>query len=83
MAAPLYRVAAIGCVAVEPAEIEFIERTLHGRLRHASFRRLPPRSGGPWLPVRCWTDLLNTPLFSAASCVPRKAKPRQFVTGFL
>jgi ATP-dependent DNA ligase len=24
----------------QPAEIEFVERTPHGRLRHASFRRL-------------------------------------------
>ncbi len=29
----------------QPAEIEFIERTPHGRLRHASFRRLLSRSG--------------------------------------
>jgi ATP-dependent DNA ligase len=29
----------------QPAEIEFVERTPHGRLRHASFRRLLPRSG--------------------------------------
>jgi bifunctional non-homologous end joining protein LigD len=29
----------------QSAEIEFIERTPHGRLRHASFRRLLPRSG--------------------------------------
>jgi ATP-dependent DNA ligase len=28
----------------QPAEIEFIERTPHHRLRHASFRRLLPRS---------------------------------------
>src|SRR4051794_37746395 len=27
----------------QPAEIEFVERTPHGRLRHASFRRLLPR----------------------------------------
>ncbi|HEV7676010.1 MAG TPA: hypothetical protein VGQ12_15880 [Candidatus Angelobacter sp.] len=27
------------------AKIEFVERTPHGRLRHASFRRLLPRSG--------------------------------------
>jgi hypothetical protein len=26
-------------------EIEFVERTPHGRLRHASFRKLLPRSG--------------------------------------
>jgi haloalkane dehalogenase len=29
----------------QPAEVEFVERTPHGRLRHASFRRLLPRSG--------------------------------------
>jgi ATP-dependent DNA ligase len=29
----------------QPAEIEFVERTPAGRLRHASFRRLLPRSG--------------------------------------
>jgi ATP-dependent DNA ligase len=29
----------------QPAEIEFIERTPHRRLRHASFRRLLPRPG--------------------------------------
>jgi ATP-dependent DNA ligase len=29
----------------QPVEIEFVERTPHGRLRHASFRRLLPRSG--------------------------------------
>jgi hypothetical protein len=29
----------------QAAEIEFVERTPHGRLRHASFRRLLPRSG--------------------------------------
>ncbi|HEY1527872.1 MAG TPA: hypothetical protein VGH51_16690 [Candidatus Angelobacter sp.] len=29
----------------QPAEIEFIERTPRRRLRHASFRRLLPRSG--------------------------------------
>jgi ATP-dependent DNA ligase len=29
----------------QPAEIEFVERTPHRRLRHASFRRLLPRSG--------------------------------------
>jgi bifunctional non-homologous end joining protein LigD len=29
----------------QSAEIEFVERTPHGRLRHASFRRLLPRSG--------------------------------------
>jgi ATP-dependent DNA ligase len=29
----------------QAAEIEFIERTPHGRLRHAAFRRLLPRSG--------------------------------------
>jgi ATP-dependent DNA ligase len=29
----------------QPAQIEFVERTPHGRLRHASFRRLLPRSG--------------------------------------
>ncbi|MBZ5491718.1 MAG: hypothetical protein LAO76_12380 [Acidobacteriia bacterium] len=29
----------------QPAEIEFVERTPHGRLRHASFRRLLSRSG--------------------------------------
>jgi ATP-dependent DNA ligase len=29
----------------QPAEIEFVERTPHGRLRHATFRRLLPRSG--------------------------------------
>jgi ATP-dependent DNA ligase len=29
----------------QPVEVEFIERTSHGRLRHASFRRLLPRSG--------------------------------------
>jgi bifunctional non-homologous end joining protein LigD len=29
----------------QSAEIEFVERTSHGRLRHASFRRLLPRSG--------------------------------------
>jgi ATP-dependent DNA ligase len=29
----------------QSAEIEFVERTPHGRLRHASFRRLIPRSG--------------------------------------
>ena len=36
------------CIWLKPeqtAEIEFIERTPHGRLRHASFRRLLPRSG--------------------------------------
>jgi ATP-dependent DNA ligase len=30
---------------VQPAEIEFVERTPHRRLRHASVRRLLPRSG--------------------------------------
>jgi ATP-dependent DNA ligase len=30
----------------QPAEIEFIERTPHRRLRHASFRRLLPRGPG-------------------------------------
>jgi bifunctional non-homologous end joining protein LigD len=29
----------------QAAEIEFLERTPHGRLRHAAFRRLLPRSG--------------------------------------
>lgn len=29
----------------QPIEVEFIERTPHRRLRHASFRRLLPRSG--------------------------------------
>lgn len=29
----------------QSAEIEFVERTPHGRLRHASYRRLLPRSG--------------------------------------
>ena len=29
----------------QAAEIEFVERTPHGRLRHASFRRLLARSG--------------------------------------
>jgi ATP-dependent DNA ligase len=29
----------------QAAEIEFVERTPHGRLRHAAFRRLLPRSG--------------------------------------
>ncbi len=29
----------------QPVEVEFVERTPHGRLRHASFRRLLPRSG--------------------------------------
>ena len=36
------------CVWLEPeqpAEVEFVERTPHGRLRHASFRRLLARSG--------------------------------------
>jgi ATP-dependent DNA ligase len=36
------------CVWLKPAqpvEIEFVERTPHGRLRHAAFRRLLPRSG--------------------------------------
>jgi bifunctional non-homologous end joining protein LigD len=28
----------------QPIEVEFVERTPHGRLRHASFRRLLPRS---------------------------------------
>lgn len=29
----------------QPVEVEFVERTPHGRLRHALFRRLLPRSG--------------------------------------
>ena len=29
----------------QPVEVEFVERTPHRRLRHASFRRLLPRSG--------------------------------------
>lgn len=29
----------------QPVEVEFVERTPHGRLRHAMFRRLLPRSG--------------------------------------
>ena len=29
----------------QPVEVEFVERTPHGRLRHALFRKLLPRSG--------------------------------------
>lgn len=29
----------------QPVEVEFVERTPHGRLRHAAFRQLLPRSG--------------------------------------